>query len=52
MHGTPPSGSETRLPYTAPELRDHGTVEELTLAGGSDPEFDGEGYAGPTTPTS
>ena len=52
MHGTPPSGSETRLPYTAPELRD-GTVEQLTLAGGDvEQGVDGEGYGAPTTPTS
>ncbi|HET8655591.1 MAG TPA: lasso RiPP family leader peptide-containing protein [Longimicrobiaceae bacterium] len=25
----------SRLPYHAPELREHGSVEDLTLAGGS-----------------
>ena len=27
------AGSSDRLPYHAPELREHGTVQEMTLAG-------------------
>lgn len=35
----------SRLPYHAPTLREHGTVQELTLASGmSGPDFDGAGY--------
>ncbi|HJU64706.1 MAG TPA: lasso RiPP family leader peptide-containing protein [Gemmatimonadaceae bacterium] len=33
-----PEASNDRLPYRAPELREHGTVRELTLGAGDTPD--------------
>ncbi|MGV3711096.1 MAG: lasso RiPP family leader peptide-containing protein [Gemmatimonas sp.] len=45
--------SNKKRAYHAPVLRDHGTVAEITLAGGADPgDFDGLGYGAPAAPTS
>jgi len=47
-----PTTGAPRLPYHAPTLRDHGTVEELTLAGGPlGGEYDGAGYGHDSTPS-
>ncbi len=44
--------TQARLPYHAPQLREHGTVQELTLANTNTiEEFDGAGYAPSSTPS-
>jgi hypothetical protein len=47
-----PTTEAPRLPYHAPTLREHGTVEELTLAGGPiGSGYDGAGYGQDSTPS-